>query len=51
MLFGGSDISAYAPNEGIRETLRQNKNAPIWKLRFVFVYVSYIYYMWLYIYW
>jgi hypothetical protein len=36
MLFGGSNISAYVPNEGIKETHRQNKNAPIWKLRFLF---------------
>ncbi|KAK2148684.1 hypothetical protein LSH36_487g02042 [Paralvinella palmiformis] len=33
LMMGGSNICAYVPNEGIKETHRQNKTAPIWKLR------------------
>lgn len=34
VMIGGDVISAYVPEVGIQETLREHKDAPIWKLRY-----------------
>lgn len=32
---GGAKISAYVPDMGVKEILRDNNDSPIWKLRLV----------------
>ena len=34
IVMGGDSMSAYVPEAGIQEILRDNNDAPIWKLRY-----------------
>ena len=33
LMFGGDQVSAYVPDVGIQEALKENRESPIWKLR------------------
>lgn len=35
LMCGGDEISAYVPDMGIKEILREHEDNPIWKLRYV----------------
>lgn len=44
---GGKEITAYVPDVGVKETVRNQDESPVWKLRYLFhfqiIYILYAY--------
>lgn len=41
LMCGGKEITAYVPDMGVKETLRDHEDSPIWKLRYLIIIIFY----------
>ena len=40
VMFGGGEVCAYLPDTGIQETLRENGEEAVWKIRYFFYQIN-----------